>query len=315
MMLTTIYVVLIIVECMSTKCNGCNMEIKDFFVLKEWINKEKLDWSGLSLNPCAIRLLEQNQEKIDWRNLNQNPNAINLLIKNPKRIDLQYFDQNPNEYAIRRLLGKPLKKYNDRDWCRFLLTTKDVSFLEKYPEEINWFFLSSNPNAIDLLERNLDKVVWSELSSNKNAIHLLEKNPEKIDWRRLSLNKNAIALLEKNLEKIDWYNLSFNKNAIALLEKNQEKIHWRNLAQNENAMKLFERNPEKINWYLFSMNPFIFDRMISYKFLKERINIISSELMMICMHPSRLERFLEMSGEIDDFQQFRNEVKRTVYKT
>jgi hypothetical protein len=95
----------------------------------------------------------------------------------------------------------------------------------------------------------------------------------------LSGNPNAIHLLEKNPEKIDWYVLSGNPNAIHLLEKNPEKIHWR--------------------W--LSKNPSIFFKKISCKFLTERMNLIREELMMKCMHPSRLERFLEMGGEIDDF--------------
>lgn len=40
---------------------------------------------------------------------------------------------------------------------------------------------------------------------------------------------------------------------------------------------------------------------INYKFLTERMDMIREELMMKSMHPSRLERFLEMGGEIDDF--------------
>ena len=33
--------------------------------LRDWIPIEKLNWSGLSYNPNAIRLLEQNIYKID----------------------------------------------------------------------------------------------------------------------------------------------------------------------------------------------------------------------------------------------------------
>ena len=52
-------------------------------------------------------------------------------------------------------------------------------------DEIDWYFLSHNPNAISLLERNLDKIEWDCLSLNPNAIHLLEKNFDKIDWGEL----------------------------------------------------------------------------------------------------------------------------------
>jgi hypothetical protein len=95
----------------------------------------------------------------------------------------------------------------------------------------------------------------------------------------LSGNPNAIHLLEKNLEKIDWFRLSGNPNAIHLLEQNREKIDWVSLSE----------------------NPSIFKKKLDYKFLKERMNIIREELIMKCMHPSRLERFIEMGGDIDDF--------------
>jgi hypothetical protein len=36
-----------------------------------------------------------------------------------------------------------------------------------------------NLNAIYLLEKNPDRIDWYELSSNPSAIHLLENNPEK----------------------------------------------------------------------------------------------------------------------------------------
>ena len=56
----------------------------------------------------------------------------------------------------------------------------------------------------------LNKIEWEWLSSNPNAIQLLEKNPNKIVWEWLSKNPNAIKLLEKNLDKINWAWLSEN---------------------------------------------------------------------------------------------------------
>ena len=77
-------------------------------------------------------------------------------------------------------------------------------------ENLNWYGLSKNPNAIHLLEKNPDKIRWNWLSQNPNAIHLLEKNPDKINWNCLSQNPNATHLLEKNLDKIHWGWLSKN---------------------------------------------------------------------------------------------------------
>ena len=104
-------------------------------------------------------------------------------------------------------------------------------------------------------------------------------NPSKINCGYLSLNPDAIHLLEENLEKINWSFLSRNPNAIHLLEKNPEKIRWRHL----------------------SYNPSIFKKRINYKYLYQRMNVKREELMIICMHPSRLERWIEMGGDIDDF--------------
>jgi hypothetical protein len=53
-------------------------------------NSEKMNWSGLSLNPAlwAIQLLEQNQDKIDWCNLSENPSAIHLIESNLDKSNL-----------------------------------------------------------------------------------------------------------------------------------------------------------------------------------------------------------------------------------
>ena len=51
------------------------------FKLKDWIDKDKINWTQLSENPSerAIALLEQNQDKIAWTHLSTNPSAITLL--------------------------------------------------------------------------------------------------------------------------------------------------------------------------------------------------------------------------------------------
>jgi hypothetical protein len=62
-----------------------------------------------------------------------------------------------------------------------------------------------------------------------------------------------------------------------------------------------EKNQDKINWKLFSRNPSIFQNILNYEFLKERMDVIREELLMKCMHPARLHRWLDMEGYIDDF--------------
>ena len=46
---------------------------------------------------------------------------------------------------------------------------------------IDWDYLSINPNAIGLLKDNLDKIDWYWLSQNPNAVELLKENPDKIN--------------------------------------------------------------------------------------------------------------------------------------
>ncbi len=71
---------------------------------------------------------------------------------------------------------------------------------------------------------HLDNLIWYWLSSNPNAIYLLEQNKHKINWNMLSSNPNAIHLLETHQDKIDWFYLSQNTNALTLLEQNQTLI-------------------------------------------------------------------------------------------
>ena len=42
------------------------------YKLLDWIPLDKINWGGLSENPRAIELLEQNQDKIDWNYILQN---------------------------------------------------------------------------------------------------------------------------------------------------------------------------------------------------------------------------------------------------
>ena len=56
-----------------------------------------------------------------------------------------------------------------------------------------------------------------------------------------------------------------------------------NFELNINAIHLLEQNVDKIDWNILSM--------------KKRMDVIREELMMKCMHPSRLEKLLELGGD------------------
>ena len=149
--------------------------------------------------------------------------------------------------------------------------------------------------VLELLPLILFMVVFL---ANPNAIHILEQNTEKIFWHSLSKNPNAIQLLEKNMDKIDWWWLSSNPNAIRLLEQNLDKIEWEALLENPNAIHLLQQNPNKISWGPLSENPSIFE--LDYNALEERCSIYKWELMEIALHPSRIERYIEMGIEMGE---------------
>jgi hypothetical protein len=127
---------------------------------------ENVRWEGLSKNPNAIPILEQNIDKINWIELSLNPNAIHLLEKNLDKVYWSLLSRNPN--AI-HLLEKNIDKI---DWCRIL----------------------SNPNAIHLIEQHMDKVIYYYgYMFNPNAIHLLAPLDHEKMKKNMSLFKEELV--------------------------------------------------------------------------------------------------------------------------
>jgi hypothetical protein len=55
---------------------------KPIHKLANWFPYDKIDWTALSMNPNATKLLEKNIDKVDWSCLCKNPNAIPIIEKN-----------------------------------------------------------------------------------------------------------------------------------------------------------------------------------------------------------------------------------------
>ena len=236
--------------------------------LRNWIPIESLDWNGLSVNPNAIQLLEQNLEKADYFSLlsNPNPDALRLIEKKEHAKSLLRFLPNVLVKTVKWIITPFINILNrisnpQFDVESYLLSGNPnaIHILKKEPYRISWYALctNTNPDAMHLLESNTDKLddlCWKILSANLNAIKLLEQNTDKINWGFLSGNMNAIRLLEQNFDKINWYTLSRNSNAIHILEKYPDRIDWGELANNLNAIKLLEQNPDRIDWQRLSYN-------------------------------------------------------------
>jgi hypothetical protein len=63
-------------------------------------NQDKINWSHLSSNPNAMKLLMANQDKINWYQLSLNPSAIDLLQENTDKIDWISFSVNPAIFEL-----------------------------------------------------------------------------------------------------------------------------------------------------------------------------------------------------------------------
>ena len=219
-------------------------------------------------------------DRIDWTALSKNPNAIKLLKaqilkeKTPgvtKRINWVAFCCNPHPETI-GILKKKMKE--------------DMANIELYRPElyIHWSSLSRNTSneAIAFLKKNRDNIDWWVLSGNTNpeAIKLLKafifENPE---------NPNIAAANEDNLLRVDWYSICRNENAMDIIKvvktdadlmkwgafmsntnleaikiidqkikEDPSKIFWAELSRNPSAIAILLANPGNIHWYTFSVN-------------------------------------------------------------
>ena len=217
-------------------------------------------WYHLSSNEYAIDILKQYKHKIYWNELSENKNAIDLILEKIKQ------EKNNN-------IPLNYRKGIKGSIC-YLSLSKNLNIMkliknnENIQKNLNWHYLSSNPNAIELLKNNKEKIVISSLCLNKNFMELedfMKENYHKIDWCNLSSNINAIGFLKDKIKKenlislkeynklhftnvVDYYNLSSNENAIELIK---EKI------KEENSMDINEYNrlcERKINYESLASN-------------------------------------------------------------
>jgi hypothetical protein len=114
----------------------------------------------------------------------------------------------------------------------------------------------------------------------------------------LSANPSAIHIIEKNLEKVDNTYLCMNPNAIHLIKKIDININWWQLSANPNAIEIIEQNLDKVKCFILQ-NPNIFE--LDYpKMSKERTWIILEDLVKMAIHPTRVQKLLDMGLDIDD---------------
>lgn len=301
------------------RMNHENMCLNEYAVA--YLNHDQINWENLSSNPRAMWILNRNVGLIDWSRLHSNPNAVELLIRYSERIDWLDFCSNESPDIISFLEKNEDKMHlNERYLNELMYNDYSCDILGKNLDRVCFHNLSCHEYAVPILQKNKDRIKttiscnesdwaisfleenphlidWYLLSRNRNpkVLNILKKNFEDIDWRGLSTNPIAIELLEQHPDKISWDNVSRNPNAIRLLEQNPHKINWDNLSSNPNAGHLLQQNPDKINWYLVSYNRNVLFEY-DYAKMKTKMDIIREDLMMKCLHPSRVCRWIEYGG-------------------
>lgn len=222
------------------------------YVLRNWFPKDKINWNALSKNSFAIELLKEkvqseknmtkeeynkleNNKKINWKYLSANECAIDILKQYEKDIVWSYFCDNKNPRAFDMIKDRieyekmtPTTSEEEEeeymfhriDWNRLAINEnpKIIELVKENIKEIDWIYLASNPNAVQLLEEYNIELYRTGLEENPNpiAIELLKTNPEKIFWKYLSLNPNAIELIKERIdyekllsideyENLEWY--------------------------------------------------------------------------------------------------------------
>jgi hypothetical protein len=283
--------------------------------LLPWIDKSKLVYYALNLNPNAIDYLLSKPITINFEYISYNCNAYNFLMIHKDLINTWNFALNTNknvEDFFRALMNESKfdkvksKKIKNNDlsllpWNHICQNPSMIRIINENPEQIRWSSLSKNKAAISILKQNFDRIHWPEfcLNTSPEAIEIIKANPDKIDWLSLSTNPSAIEYLEENMNKINYWGLSWNSAAIHIIEKNLERISWMGLSANPAAIHILKQNPDKIDWLQFSTNPSIFE--YDYQSLSiNRTYILLEELMMKTLHPSRIEYWLNNGMSIDD---------------
>jgi hypothetical protein len=242
---------------------------------------------SLSINPNSINYLEKNPDKKNWYALSKNENAVEMIkkeiLKSNSKIIWKGLSSNSNSEILIYLKNNPEKI--------------DINgiYHNKNPDILKIIGLNINKNKLKILNFNKEEQIpnnninWYELSKNKYAISILKKNPNKIKWKYLSYNKNpdAIKLIRerllnnKDISEFDWIAILklYNYDAIELIKENINEIINYFIGKN-NFIIFIDK---------FFRNPIIFT--VNYEYLKNRINIILEELMMVMFHPKNINKF------------------------
>lgn len=176
--------------------------------------------------PLSEKLIDKYQDILSWSDLISNKNiVISEWFEWSENLILKYKDKIEGE-DVWFALG--LKSF----WT--------IPLIEKYKENINWKYFSSNHKIIwneDLIDKYIDKWDWTFLGPDINLFwtpEIIDKYFDYWSWEALSRSFNFdcdFELIEKYIDKWDWNLISKNSKFpwnLKLIEKFSEYIYWEN---------------------------------------------------------------------------------------
>ncbi len=233
---------------------SCNPVIMNFLEK----HPHHIHWYKLCANKCeqAIRLIEQNIDKIIWRPFSSNSSAMHILLENIDKIDWIGLCLNTHPKAIEMLENK----------------------INENPDQIMLFFLSENPNAINIMINHPELFNINNFMRNSNGFSYIEKQMD---------NDIHLKTIKSNLS-----NLIYNSNNIQIINK-----MWK--------LKIIskERIVSLIN-YTLCISRAVFD--LDYQQMsKMRSKILYPELIANVFHPDKMEKridhYLQNGGKFSNF--------------
>ena len=174
--------------------------------IKDLRDRTLLENSALKLSISDYQLMCKNNKVLNMMSIALNKPKAKLkkfckhisvfeenISKSPKSIANKINGINgPITNLPKEIRSTILKKFAEILPSKYVL----LDWINK--DKLDWFWLSANPNAIDLLKENISKsnIHWKFISSNPNAIDLLLDNKHKIHWVELCNNPSAIDLIK-----------------------------------------------------------------------------------------------------------------------
>lgn len=180
-------------------------------------NSPLICWSYLSSNPgdTAIDYLAQHYQNIDWYQIcyNTNPKILDILNNNFDKVKWDILCQNDCDFML-VWISQHLDKLTNNGWGYLSQNENNIAVdiieknqgfivhtnlsrntnpralkLLKIEQLTDYFWLSSNPSAMDIIKSEFDNGIdYFELTSNTSAVPFLYNHQNIINWSELSRN-------------------------------------------------------------------------------------------------------------------------------